>query len=221
MANRASPDAAAARSGRSTNAPLVLAALALGFLALVGYVMVGRGSEPASERPARRALVDFRLSDARGQQVRRADIAGEFLVVNFVHTSCSFECRRVNERMAEIQRAVADEADVRLVSLTVDPRTDTPSVLAKYAAEFGAELDRWLFLTGEKPGLYHLIESSFLERGEPDPIDPIPGGFLEADRIALVDRQGFVREYFPGMSHTTPAAVLDAIARLRRESGGG
>lgn len=202
---------------------LGIVAVALAFVGLAGYVVLGRGDDEAAATSAqvRRALVDFRLSDTDGNAVTRADVDGKFLVVNFVHTSCSFECRRVNERMAEIQRAVANEDDVRLVSLTVDPRTDTPSVLGKYAAEFGAKNDRWMFLTGAKPGLYHLIETSFLDRGEPDLVDPIPGGFLEADRIALVDRHGSVREYFEGMSHTTPAAVVDAIGRLRAEETAG
>ena len=210
---------------RSTSSPAtgglargMMIAVGLVFAGLVAFVVArGDGEHDRTRFEAARSLVEFSLTATDGETVTRGDVDGNYLVVNFVHTSCSFECRRVNKRMAEIQRLIADQSDVKLVSLTVDPRTDTPGVLGKYAAEFGAQLDRWMFLTGDKPTLYHLIETSFLSRGAQDSVDPIPGGFVHADRIALVDRHGNVREFFEGMSHTTPAAVTDAIERLRNE----
>ena len=111
-----------------------------------------------------RHLIEFNLTDRSGRSVTQADLAGRFLVVNFVFTSCSLSCRAVNDRMEEIQRLVADAADVRLVSLTVDPRTDTPPVLAKFANSFHADSHRWLFLTGDKAELYHLLETSFIPK---------------------------------------------------------
>jgi protein SCO1/2 len=39
--------------------------------------------------------------------------------------------------------------DVRFVSFSVDPVRDTPERLREYAAEFGADLTRWSFLTGD------------------------------------------------------------------------
>jgi protein SCO1 len=167
------------------------------------------------DRP--RALADFTLTDRSGRTVTRADLAGKFLVVNFVHSSCSVSCSVVNQRMAEIQRLTTGQADVQLVSLTVDPRSDTPPVLAEFGAKFGADSNRWWLLTGDKSVLYGLIETSFLRR---DPLVQdlnMPGGFIGTERIALVDPQGDTRKYFDGMKPTAPAAVLAALAELRKE----
>ena len=101
------------------------------------------------------------LTDRTGRTVTRADFDGKFLVVNFVFTGCSLSCLAVNHRMAEIQRSVAAHDDVRLVSLTVDPDSDTPERLAKFAAQFGANTNRSLFLTGEKRVLHPLLEKKF------------------------------------------------------------
>lgn len=164
-----------------------------------------------------RALVDFTLTDQSGRVVSRADLAGKRLVVNFVHSSCSVSCGIVNQRMAEIQRLTADQPEVQLVSLTVDPRTDTPPVLAEFGAKFGANPNRWWLLTGDKSVIYGLIETSFLRR---DPLANdfnMPGGFLGTERIALVDAQGRTRKYFDGMKSTAPAGVLAALAELRSE----
>jgi cytochrome oxidase Cu insertion factor (SCO1/SenC/PrrC family) len=160
--------------------------------------------------------VDFSLTDRTGRIVTRADLAGKFLVVDFLFTSCSLTCPMVNGHMAEIQKLTANQPDVKLLSLTVDPRDDTTDVLAKYGQQFGAETNRWLFLTGDRDELYHLIATSFLSQDQNDPFTYMPGNFSHTERIAVVDSQGNVRAYFDGLAHNVSSAVVQQIARLRQ-----
>ena len=164
-----------------------------------------------------RTLGEFTLTDATGQTLTRTELAGNILVVSFLFTSCSLTCPEVTKRMAEIQRLTANDADVRLISLTVDPRTDTPSVLAKWGIRFGADTNRWHFLTGQKPMLYDLIGTSFLAQDSGDPFNSMPGNFTGTERIAVVDAHGRTRMYFDGLRSDTPAAVVAEIVQLRRE----
>ena len=164
-----------------------------------------------------RTLGEFSLTDETGRTVTRGDFGGKILVVSFLFTSCSLTCPEVSKRMAEIQRLTATNADVRLVSLTVDPRSDTPPVLAKWAARFGADTNRWHFLTDSKPVLHGLIAKSFLAQDNGDPFNSMPGNFTGTERIAVVDRRGRTRSYFDGLRAETPAAVVAEITRLRRE----
>ena len=163
-----------------------------------------------------RKLVDFSLTDRTGRTVTRSDLAGKFLVVDFLFTSCSLTCPVVNGHMAEIQKLTATPPDVKLLSLTVDPRDDTTEVLSKYGAQFGADTNRWLLLTGEKNDLYHLIATSFLSQDENDPFTYMPGNFSHTERIAVVDSRGNVRAYFDGLSENVATAVVRQIARLRQ-----
>ena len=165
-----------------------------------------------------RRLTDFSLADRTGRTVTQSELAGKFLVVDFLFTSCSLTCPVVNRHMAEIQRLTADQPDVKLVSLTVDPRDDTPDVLAKYGERFGADTNRWLLLTGEKAQLYELIKISFLSQDLNDPFSYMPGNFSHTERIAVVDRHGNVRAYFDGLQAEAPAAVASEISRLRGEN---
>jgi len=195
----------------------------LGTLAVVMFGVLVMFPRPTGKAdgfaPGReRHLTEFRLTDCTGHEVTRSDIAGKFLVVNFVFTSCSVSCQQVNQQMAEVQRLAVGQDDVQLVSLTVDPRTDTPPVLAQFAARFGADTHRWLFLTGDKPQLYGLIETSFLPRDLQALDLPMPGGFIGTERLALVDRAGRVRCYFDGMKRSTPAAVMKTVSDLRSET---
>jgi cytochrome oxidase Cu insertion factor (SCO1/SenC/PrrC family) len=63
--------------------------------------------------------------------------------------------------MAALQRDFEEERGLRFLSITVDPKRDTPAVLASYAARYGADRDRWWFLTGDKQTIYALIQEGF------------------------------------------------------------
>ena len=168
-------------------------------------------------RIIRGAWLSFNLTDRSGRSVSQADLAGKFLVVNFVFTSCSLSCRAVNDRMEEIQRLVAGAPDVRLVSLTVDPRSDTPAVLAKFADGHHADTNRWLFLTGDKAELYRVIETSFIPKS-PELEGLIPGGFASTDRIMLVDPEGNVWASFDGLRRNAASAVVAEIEGRRKST---
>ena len=169
----------------------------------------------APDKPRR--LKNFSLTDENGNTVTRADVRGKILAVSFLFTSCSLTCPEVSKRMAEIQKLTATNDDVRLLSLTVDPRTDTPRVLTKWGARFGAETNRWFLLTGDKTQLHQLIGTSFLATETNNPFNSMPGNFAGTERIAVVDKHGKVRAYFDGLRIETPAAVVTEMESLRKE----
>jgi cytochrome oxidase Cu insertion factor (SCO1/SenC/PrrC family) len=129
-----------------------------------------------------RQLVNFSLTDRTGRTVTRAELDRKILVVDFLLTSCSLTCPAVNHCMAQVQALTTNEPDVKLISLTVDPRDDTVDALAKYGERFGAETNRWLLLTGDKTTLYGLISTSFLAQDLGDPFNYMTGNFSHTDR---------------------------------------
>ncbi len=118
--------------------------------------------------------------------------------------------------MAQIQQLTTNQPDVRLVSLTVDPRDDTADALAKYGARFGTDTNRWLFLTGDKAQLYGLISASFLAQDADNQSGYMPGNFSHTERIAVVDSRGRVQAYFDGLNDEVATAVVAEINRLRQ-----
>jgi cytochrome oxidase Cu insertion factor (SCO1/SenC/PrrC family) len=189
-------------------------------LAVVGFggLLRLRKSGPAQLPDRPRVFGDFLLTDSRGRSVARGELNGKYCVVSFVFTSCGATCRLVSGQMAALQRLVKDQSDVRLVSLTVDPVTDTPEVLAKFSRDLGVVPEVWTFLTGPKSEITPLIESSFLPKDPTAGTTNTPVEFLYIERIALVDPRGNVRAYFNGLSPLTPRAILDEIDRLREDA---
>ncbi|HEX8336316.1 MAG TPA: SCO family protein [Pyrinomonadaceae bacterium] len=99
---------------------------------------------------------DVELVNQDGEKVRfYTDVLkGKTVVVNAFFTTCTSVCPPMNRSMEKIQEAFGDRVgkDVFLVSLTVDPATDTPARLKEYAAKFHAGKG-WTFLTGKKENL--------------------------------------------------------------------
>lgn len=164
-----------------------------------------------------RKLVNFALTNSLGQSVTRDDVHGKILVVSFLFTACSLTCPEVTKRMSQIQQLTAGAADVELLSLTVDPRSDTAPVLAKWGERYGADTNRWQMLTGDQAQLHWVIGTSFLATETNNPFNSMPGNFAGADQIALVDTHGCVRAFFDGLRVETPRQVLKAIERFRQE----
>ena len=108
-----------------------------------------------------RSVGRFKLVERSGRIVTDGDLADRVWVAAFVFSRCPTSCPRISKVMKDMQADLAGTG-VRLVSLSVDPDHDTPAVLREFADRYGADPDRWLFLTGDKSEIYRLIVDKFL-----------------------------------------------------------
>src|SRR5262249_51610774 len=81
-----------------------------------------------------------------------------------------------------------------------DPEYDRPPILQQYAQRFGADPERWLFLTGERDEVYRLIRKDFLLGVEPSvERDLKPGYEVEhSTKSVVVDCRGHIPGSFDG-----------------------
>ena len=111
---------------------------------------------PEESSPAAKYFTDVELIDQDGKNVRfYSDVLkGKTVVVNAFFTTCTSVCTPMNRNMEKIQEAFGERVgrDVFLVSMTVDPETDTPARLKEYSQKFHAGAG-WIFLTGKKENL--------------------------------------------------------------------
>lgn len=156
----------------------------------------------------------FSLMDQQSRPVSRDSLAGSVWVANFIFTSCASVCPTLSATMAEVTKAWIEEPKVRFVSFSVDPETDTPTVLAGYAARFGADPQRWSFLTGPPADVRHVVVDGMkqvMERLPPGSPDSV----LHGERFVLVDKMGRIRAFpepkEPGLKelHDGVRALLD------------
>jgi len=80
---------------------------------------------------------------------------GKALVVTFIYTKCPMPtfCPLMDRHFATMQAKLKEknnDLDVRLLSVSFDPVTDTPPVLKRHAQTLGADPRIWTFLTGDR-----------------------------------------------------------------------
>jgi protein SCO1/2 len=174
----------------------------------------------STELPRIGTVPSFTLTERSGKNISNKDLAGKIWVADFVYTTCPGPCPLVTANLAKIQAAVADDPHVQLVTFTVDPQTDTTAVLSAYADKYGADPNRWWFLTGPEKPLYDLIQNGFFQvvqdnRGKP----PEPGQFTvtHSTYFVLVDENGYVRNSYDGVSGDGRAELLKGIKTLEKE----
>ena len=72
-------------------------------------------------------------------------------MINFIFTTCTGICPPMTANLAKVQSYLSDHVgrEVNFITISVDPVTDTPAEMKKYAANFKAR-PGWYFLTGSK-----------------------------------------------------------------------
>jgi protein SCO1/2 len=149
--------------------------------------------------PVLGTIPSFSLVDPAGEAFGSDDLEGRVYVANFFFTSCTSICPPMMHAVSTLQDRFRDAGidDVHLVSITVDPETDTPERLAEYAARFGVDSGRWTLLTGEIDTIRRVAVEGFKtalgERAE------VEGGFFDiahSGKLVLVDGRGRIRGYY-------------------------
>jgi protein SCO1/2 len=101
----------------------------------------------------RNYFTDVELTNQQGQKVRFYSdlIAGKTVVINSFYSTCTGICPVMAGTFKRIQTELGDRLgrDVILISVTVDPETDTPARLRDYAKSIGAK-PGWIFVTGKR-----------------------------------------------------------------------
>ena len=103
--------------------------------------------------PAAKYFSDVELINQDGQKMRfYSDVLKDkVVVINSFYTTCTSVCPPMNRNLEKLQEALGERLgkEAFLVSISVDPETDTPPRLKEYARRFHAR-SGWIFLTGKK-----------------------------------------------------------------------
>lgn len=140
---------------RYTGARRLINALRLVVMLPLGLISSDSGaqrSDSAGVAP-QIELRNLEMRDQHGSTVRFAsDVIGDKIVaLNFVYTSCQTACPVVSAIFSRLHEQLGEklQSDVRLVSISINPLTDTPVKLNEQAGRYHAGPD-WIWLTGEK-----------------------------------------------------------------------
>lgn len=107
-------------------------------------------------------IPDVQLLDQNGRKINFYTdlVKGRTVVINFIFTTCTTICPPLGATFARVQKELGDKAgrDVRFISISVDPATDTPERLKSWAAKFHGS-ESWTLVTGDKPKVDELLRA--------------------------------------------------------------
>ncbi len=117
-------------------------------------VAQGTAAQSATGRPAaQKYFTDVMLLNQDGEPVRFYSdlLKGKVVVINAFFATCQESCLPMNRNLEEVQEILSDRMgkDLFIISISVDPETDTPARLREYAKRLNAVPGR-LFITGKK-----------------------------------------------------------------------
>jgi protein SCO1/2 len=143
---------------------------------------------------------DANFVDQNGRKRAFSAFKGSPLAITFMYTKCPLPdfCPLMDRNFAAVQRALETDPalkKVHLVSISFDPVTDTPAVLAKHASELQADPARWTFLTGARDDIDRFA-SRFGMTIERAPTDPV--NITHTLRTAIVDADGKLVKVYTG-----------------------
>ena len=133
---------------------------------------------------------DFSLTNEKGEAYSLSNLKQKVWIANFFFTTCSDICPMMTKNMAALNRTFEGLKNIKLVSISVNPETDTVSVLEGYARNHGAR-DNWVFLTGERQAITDLAVKSFKLGSVEEPV-------FHSAYFTLVDQNGLIRGYYEG-----------------------
>jgi protein SCO1 len=152
---------------------------------------------------------EFKLTSQLGQPVSQADLDGSIYVADFFFATCPDICKAMSSQLVRVQEAFHNEPMVKIASFTVNPEYDTPEVLKEYGERYGADANKWYFLTGDREEIYELAQKGFYL-----PVMQVEGqqDFIHSEKFMLVDRNRYVRGIYDG---TDPEDVDRLILEIK------
>lgn len=166
-------------------------------------------SEAASEEFTPYPAADFILTDQDGQSLTLTSLRGKVILLDFIFTRCPGPCPLLSLKFSQLQKQLGDRLgkEVMLLSVTIDPRHDTPAVLKEYAQRYNANLVGWKFLTGSTKDI--ILTATAYGAEYQSNIEGIVDHRL---LTAIINRDGNVVKEFPGANHT----VEDLMAEVTK-----
>lgn len=159
----------------------------------------------------------FEMTNQYGETITNQDMLGKVYVVEFFFTSCPTICPVMNQNIRAIEDEIQDP-NFGVISITIDPKRDTPERLLQHYKEIQAKSPNWYMLTADRAYIQSVSKNFNIYVG--DSQDDAKS-LDHSGQIALVDKQGKIRSrvnghgipkiYYSGLNYTDPAGTQPSL----------
>ncbi len=159
---------------------------------------------------------EFSFTNQLGNIIDSEAVKGKIIAVNYFFTTCPSICPTLTENMKRIQEKFLNDMDIMILSHTVYPEHDSPSVLNAYADLYDIRSEKWYLLTGDKRKIYDMARKGhFALKGDSsDDLD----AFIHTENFVLVDQKSRIRGFYNGTNPHDVNRMIEDIFLLKKET---
>ena len=134
------------------------------FLTLSASAVAGNtpAEKAAAEAKARDYFSNVELVDQDGRSLKFYDevLKDNIVVISFIFTNCQSACPLMTRNLTMIRDMLREDErqTINFVSISIDPLRDTPSAMKEFAQKHDADIDGWLWLTGQPDDVNYITK---------------------------------------------------------------
>lgn len=185
--------------------------LILAVLLTLGSLVFAQKQEPTGVKVGHK-VPNFTLTDQNAKSVNLTDFKGKVVLITFLYTQCPFpdKCPMLAQKL-DRTRDLLDQVQgakdrFQVLSITLDPKRDTPEALKKYAQGHDGEAN-WSFLTGKASDISKIASMFGM-------IYYTEQGIIDHNmRTAVLDGNQRLRKVYVG-NKWTPAEIATVVRDL-------
>lgn len=156
------------------------------YIAILTFLLISSFAF-ADDLPVARVVSHMSFDDMNGHHWSEKELKNKVTVINFFFASCKNVCPVMNKRLKNSASKFLSDPRFQILSVTVDPETDTADSLKEYAKYLGGN-PYWYFLRAPIKNVEEFLVKG-LGIGSPDDIT------LHTTRLTLIDNKARVRAY--------------------------
>lgn len=170
---------------------------------------IGEKEKDDAGREIEHTVGNIVLFDQNGGKVSIGQFDGSIIVASIFFATCPEVCPEMNGQIEALAREYRNMDNVKFLSVSIDPESDSIPVLKEYAKRFHADNYRWQMCTGDKEEIYDWVLHDLLLANQQD-----GRNFIHDDKVAIIDKERHIRAILPTRGETGKAK-LDAYKRIK------
>jgi protoheme IX farnesyltransferase len=179
---------------------------------IIAMVLLAASCSHQSDLPKLFHVPNATLVSEANKPLQLDAMKGNVTVYDFIFTNCAGTCPMMTATMRRITSKIDKDAPVRFVSISVDPKRDTPEKLRGYASKVRND-PRWVFLTGDAKTITDLSINGFKLAASGATSEAV----LHSSKFAIADKHGVIRDYYGATSDDSVEHVTGVVHDLLRE----
>lgn len=161
-------------------------------------------------------LPNFSFINQLNQPYGSDSLKGFIHVADFIFTTCEGICPKMSQNFQQLQEKIIKYSDVKLVSISVDPKRDSVPALKEYSEKYQANPHYWKFLFAPQSQVVELATKGYFL-----PLD-VSGsgkefGITHSEMAVLVDKDLRIRGFYDLTNPNNIKTIEEDIRMLKLE----